>query len=540
MPALTKGRLIRGGGAPMILSRRKFMTQVAALGGMGAAFLSMQALGFASTVFAQPAPILPAKIGNGTHVVILGAGIAGLVTAYRLERAGFSVTLVEARRRTGGRNWTLRHGDKVEMIGEVEQRVGFSKGMYFNAGPARIPSLHQGLLGYCKLLGVPVEVEVNFSDSALLQSDGSFNGKPIQERQAINDFRGRIAELLSKATNRGALDQELTADDKERLIGFLRTYGDLSKDNLYKGSERSGYKVPPGAYDQNGVRRDPLSFRDLLKDNVLDSMMFEDYIVMQATMFEPVGGMDRIPAAFHRSIKSPILLGAEVSRIRQRAEKTEIVYLDRSSGKNHRLSADYLVCTIPLPVLARMNTDFSPHVKQAIAGAQYDHAAKVAFESPRFWEAEQIYGGLSFGGPATGAVWYPSTGYQSARGIILGAYVAGEPAKAFEALPISRQIDMARHAIDKLHPGHGANLGAVVAVDWSKIPYNLGPWIHWTDSASDTSAYRLLNQPEGRIYFTGAHLSQLPGWQEGAVLAAHRTIDLLARRAAAARPTTSG
>jgi monoamine oxidase len=61
----------------------------------------------------------------------------------------------------------------------------------------------------------------------LLQTNGVFAGKPIQERQAINDFRGRIAELLSKATNRGALDQELTADDKQRLIAFLRNYGDL-------------------------------------------------------------------------------------------------------------------------------------------------------------------------------------------------------------------------------------------------------------------------------------------------------------------------
>src|SRR5260370_29369998 len=107
----------------MVLSRRRFITRLAALSGMGAALLSMQALGLASTAFAEPAPILPAKIGNGTHVVILGAGIAGLVIAYRLERAGFSVTLLESRRRIGGRNWTLRHGDTVGSIGATEQTV---------------------------------------------------------------------------------------------------------------------------------------------------------------------------------------------------------------------------------------------------------------------------------------------------------------------------------------------------------------------------------------------------------------------------------
>ena len=518
-----------------MVSRRKFLTQIATLSGMGAAFLSMQALGLASSAFADPAPILPGNIGNGTHVVILGAGIAGLVMTYRMERAGFSVTLVEARRRVGGRNWTLRHGDKVDMIGEAEQTVGFTPGMYFNAGPARIPSLHQGLLGYCKILGIPLEVEVNFSNSALLRSDGAFDGNPIQERQAINDFRGRIAELLSKATNRGALDQDLTADDKDRLIKFLRDYGDLSKDNLYVGSERSGFKVLPGANDQLGVKRDPLSLRDLLKDDALAGMLFGDNIDMQATMFEPVGGMDRIPVAFHKSIRSPIVLGAEVTRISQSSETAEIIYL--KGGKASKLSADYVVCTIPLPVLAKIDTDFSAPVKQAITGTRYDHAAKVAFESPRFWEAEQIYGGLSFGGQATGAVWYPSSGFQSGRGIILGAYVAGKPAEAFEALSISKQIDAARSAVDKLHPGHGVDLGAPIAVDWSKIPYNLGPWVDWSEQGANTGAYRLLNQPEGRVYFSGAHLTQLPGWQEGAVLAAHRTIEMIAARVGAATPT---
>ncbi len=517
------------------VTRRQVVARLAVFGGLGLAFGSMQALGLASRVSAKSAPRLPRGLGAGTHVAILGAGIAGLVLAYRLERAGFAVTLIEARHRTGGRNWTLRRGDRIEMIGEADQTIGFSDNLYFNAGPARIPSHHQGLLEYCRLLGVPLEVEVNYSNSALLRSDTALGGKPIQQRQAVNDFRGQIAELLSKAVNRHALDHELSADDRNRLITFLRNYGDLTKDSVYKGSDRSGYKVPPGAFDQVGVARPALSLRDLLKDDALGGILFDENIVMQATMFEPVGGMDRIPAAFHRAIRSRVHLGAEVTRVRQNSNGAEVAIKHRASGRTTKLAADYLVVTIPLPVLARIDNDFDPAVKQAIAAAVYDHSAKVAFDAPRFWEAEQIYGGLSFGGSATGVVWYPSSGYQSPRGIILGAYVSGKPAETFEAEPIAKQIALARSAIDKLHPGHGTDLAVPAVVNWNKIPYNLGPWIQWQTTGPEASAFKLLNEPKGRVYFSGAHLSQLPSWQEGAVAAAHRTIELLASRVAGAK-----
>ncbi len=503
------------------------------MGGVGAAYAAMLGLDLAPAVSARAAPGLPA--GAGVKVAILGAGIAGLVLAYELERAGYQVVVLEARTRVGGRNWSIRGGDRVVLNGETDQVAGFSDGLYFNAGPARIPSHHQGLLAYIKQLGVPLEVEVNSSRSALLQSPGAFDGRPIQQRQAINDVRGGVAELLAKATRRGALDQDLTADDKERLLTFLKTYGDLNPDFGFTGTERSGYLTPPGAFDQVAKRRDPLSLSALLKDEVLPLSLYEENILMQATMFQPVGGMDRIPAAFARAIRSPIRLGAEVRRIRQTATGAEVSYVDRSTGAAAAVSADYLIVTIPLPVLAKIETDFSRPVKQAISAAVYDHSAKVAFESPRFWEAEQIYGGLSFVGGETTLVWYPSGGFQGARGVLVGAYSAGAPAKGFEARTLAEQVALARGAVERLHPGHGGDLSAPLVVDWNKVPFNLGPWIHWEGDGNDQAAYRLLNQPDGRVYFSGAHLSQLPSWQEGAVLAAHRTITELGRRVQADR-----
>src|SRR4051794_5373510 len=124
----------------MPVSRRSFLHQVGAAGGYGAAYSAMVALGLMATPAAAGVPPqLPADLGRGKSVVILGGGISGLVSAYELERAGFTVTLLEARERLGGRNWTLRGGSKVEMNGEPDQTVRFSDGVYMNAGPARIP-----------------------------------------------------------------------------------------------------------------------------------------------------------------------------------------------------------------------------------------------------------------------------------------------------------------------------------------------------------------------------------------------------------------
>ncbi len=92
--------------------------------------------------------------GQGTKVVILGGGIAGLVAAYELRKAGWSVTLLEARERCGGRNWTIRGGTDVEFTTGFKQSCSFDEGNYFNAGPARLPSIHHNMLNYCQELGV--------------------------------------------------------------------------------------------------------------------------------------------------------------------------------------------------------------------------------------------------------------------------------------------------------------------------------------------------------------------------------------------------
>jgi monoamine oxidase len=506
-------------------TRRGFLSQVGQAGGFGAAYIMMQSLGLLPLAASKASSLrLAENSGIGKRVVILGAGIAGMVAAWELQKAGYSCTILEARSRAGGRNWTIRNGTRVEMTDGTSQVCSFADEHYFNAGPARLPSQHQTILGYCHEFGVPLEVEVNSSRSSLLQSDALNGGRAVEQRQVINDTRGHVAELLAKALNRSALDEDLTPQDKERMLEFLRKYGDLSPDNFYKGSQRAGYKTLPGAADQTGIFRDPLDMHALLDANLWDGVLFEEMFDMQATMFQPVGGMDRIAAAFERNLHQSIRFDTPVEQIRKTAKGVRIGFRDGNTGATGSMDADACICAMPLSILKTLDTDFSTDFQQAIQGATYDSAYKIAWESRRFWEQDyQIYGGISFPKQSVSVVWYPSAKIFSDKGVIVAGYGV-ENRSEIGKMDLAGKLDASRLAIEKLHPGHAKELTKPIFVSWGHVPYNLGSWISHFGAKNALAGYDRLTEPDGAIYLAGDHVSHLVGWQEGAALSAHRAV----------------
>lgn len=517
----------------MPISRRQFVTALAAAGGRKAAWSAMRALGLVATPAIATTPQLTAGSGRGRKVVILGAGIAGLISAWELGKAGYQCIVLEARDRVGGRNWTVRKGDRIEMDDGSRQTCEFDDGHYFNAGPARLPSHHQTILGYCREFGVPLEVEVNMSRSALLQSDTANGGKPIEMRQAVHDMRGQVSELLAKCTSQHALDQELTGVDIESFLGFLSGYGNLDKNLHYAGTSRAGYSAFPTAGDAVGVLREPLNLPTLLDPVFWQGPMFDDTFEMQPTMFQPVGGMDRIPKAFHERLKSVVRLGSEVKEIRNGDQDVKIVYRDKKTGRVQTVSADYCICTIPPRVLENVPTNFSKPFAEGIRQIPSGGANKIAWQSPRFWETDrQIYGGLSFVKRDVQLIWYPSGGYFQPSGVLIGCYNFDEVALRFMQQSIPQRLQASRDAIEALFPGRSQLLARGLTVAWNHVPYNLAPWTHWEEPYN--AVYRLLDQPDGRVYLAGEHMSHISGWQEGSAQSAHRVLKLIAERNAAA------
>jgi monoamine oxidase len=536
----------------MSVTRRDFLLRVGKAGGYSATFLAMQGLGLMQPSRAVAAPLGAPGSGKGVRVVVLGGGIAGLVAAYELRALGYECMLLEARSRPGGRNWTVRHGDTIEFTDGTKQRCEWGEGNYQNFGPARLPSIHPTMLRYCRMLGVEMQVEVNMSRSAFLQNDNADGGKPIVMRQAVNDTRGYVSELLAKCMQQGGLDQELSSEDRDRMLSFLRTYGPLDDAGKYIGSDRAGYLKTPGV-DDNGVLSQPIDLHTLLSEDFWQGVLFDEAFDMQATMFQPVGGMDRIAYAFAKSLGSIARFNAPVTEIRKTGSGVRIGYTH--NGKPASIEADYCICTLPMVILRKIPNDLSAPYKQVIDECSYSSAFKVAWESRRFWEQDyNIYGGLEFCNVGLSPVWLPSAGMFSERGVLVSGY-GFDMFPDFAKLSFPDKLTESRKSIERLHPGHGKELEKPLYVNWGMIPYNEGAWINnYTtppplppQPAGNTTGrrrrrppfndpgYQTLLQPDGPIYFAGDHVSHIVAWQEGAALSSLHAVNLISERVKSAR-----
>ena len=516
----------------MNLSRRALIHLVGKAGGVAAAYHTMAAMGWLAipSAYAGP-PALPP--GRGRPVIIIGAGIAGMVLAFELLESGYKPRILEARTRPGGRNWSLRGGDSVTETGGT-QHVGWDRTehLYFNPGPARLPYHHEGILSYCRALGVPLEVMCNDNRAALMQDDHAFDGAPQLNRRVVNDARGYVAELAAKAVDKELLTQPVTAEDKERLRAFLRGFGALDKDLAYRGSSRAGWALPPDA-TQAGTPYQPLDLRRILESDFWQGpMQFGELATMAATMLQPVGGMGRIGEAFGRALRDVITYEAVVTELRRTDKGARVAWKHAGSGVEQRIDIPFVVVTIPFPALGDIDADFTPATRDAMASVDYIPAGKVAFQaSRRFWELDQqIYGGISWTSRDATQIWYPSGGLQKAKGILVGAYIWSEDlGDAFAAKTLARRLSDTLDDVAHLHPEAPRLLDLGVSVAWKNIPYTRGAWSEWS-SAARATRFPVLLKGDGPYLFAGEHMSFITGWQEGAVRSAHRVLQDIAER----------
>ncbi len=466
---------------------------------------------------------------EGTSVVVLGAGLAGMCAAMELRNAGYSVQILEYQDRAGGRCWTLKGGDTIEELGGYSQNVEFSDGQYINIGPWRIPHHHLALLDYCHRLNVPLEVFVQENQNAYLHSTQHFGGKPVRYGHAWADYVGGITELLAKAADKGALEQAVSVEDTEILLESLKSFGILDKNYRYTASlDTAEYRGYPdagapggGLWDAAPEPSEPIALNELLQSRFWQYMRNHTTYRHHAPMFQPVGGMEEIAHAFEREVGDLITHNARVTRVVQGEDGVTVDYEPaRDGGEGGQVTADYCICTIPFTVLSQLDIDVSPEMRRVMRQLHYHEAVKAGLEMKRrFWERdEQIYGGITLTDLPIAEIGYPANEMHSdGPGVLLGAYVYGPQAYVYNSMSPQERLESVLSQGEQIHPQYRDEFSSGVVLSWHRVPWMLGCYSNWDDRGRD---YEIAATMDQRFVCAGEHISYLPGWQEGSLLSA--------------------
>lgn len=503
------------------ITRRQFLQTAALAGGTLTLPRTLHTLG--ANVQTPLLPKLRLQGGDGQRVLILGAGIAGLVAAYELGRVGYACQVLEARQRPGGRIWTIRGGDPLDELGEANSASTFDEGLYFNAGADRIPQGHRNILAYCKALGVRVRPFVTLNTATYYYNEGvsgALDGQKVRLGRAWTDLRGYALAMLAQGIDIGRVQTGLDETSNEQMVSYLESFGDLSAEYAYEGSGQAGYSTAAGAFTQEGTPLDPLALSDLLRAEFWRYFPFAWHLYQQPAVVHAIGGMDRIVAAFVEQIGAGVIeYGAEVRAIRRLDDGVQITYV--ASGEEQTAEGDYCICTLPLTVLHALDTDFPDAVRGAIGAITYEPAVRAGLQfARRFWEDDEyIYGGGTYTNLDIGEIWYPSEGYHAPKGILNGAHTLGEGARALGDLEQQAQLDEVLAQGAKIHPQYSEAFETGVSIAWQQLPYSQGAWALYTPEQRSTLYPQLFDFDE-RIQLAGDHMSYLNGWIEGAVLSA--------------------
>jgi len=450
------------------------------------------------------------KAEKPDSVVVIGAGMAGLVAAYELKKAGRQVTILEATRRVGGRVWTLREP--------------FTHGLYAEGGAMRIPDAHRLTWRYIERFGLETQPFIMARDKQFLYL---FN-----ERRTWKQFHENpvVAKLNLKATERGKTPRQLWNETVEPLRKQFDAGG--WQDIL----QEWGNDTTRQFLQKQGWSNDAITLYGIVENqrarlnNSVTALLWEVLSGSFQNLCEIKGGSDRLPWSFYPDLEDDIVFDAKMTEIHQGQDTVTVKY-KTSLDQTKTVTANHAIVAIPFPMLRHVEglRELSPGKWDAITGLNYDQSGKILLQCrKRFWEAEGILGGGSQSDLGVRSTWYPqhANGFRGAgdRGVLLASYTWAKDAQRWSHLSVEDQVQQATENIERLHPSiKNQNLiEGGTSVMWHDQEH-FGGGFALFNPGEEQRYYQEIRRPEGRIHFAGEHTSLDHRWIEGAVESGIRT-----------------
>ncbi len=447
---------------------------------------------------------LPKNDLSSKNVIVLGAGISGLVAASELMAAGHNVTIIEASQRVGGRIRTLREP--------------FSPGQYSEAGAMRVPDSHLLVKAYANRFCLEMRPFQSFNPNAWFCSHSHrVRLGDIVSGQVPKDFplddNERKSSLQVLWEDLIAPYRQLISDDPESWAGIRE---ELQSISLREFMQDAGWSE--AAIELYGL---VAGFETLLSASAAEFLgeVLQD---LRANTMTIEGGMDKLPMAFLPELEGCINFGTRVHALDQDDNGVKI-HVENIGGRSI-IEGDFAICTLPFSILRHIEIlcDFSWGKRKAIRNLHYEDAARVFFETTeRFWETDEIHGGASVTDLAIRNTYYPERKPHGQRSVLMASYCHGQDAMRWGALSPEERLIQARENVAVIHPGCEKYLASGHSLVWSQDPFSAGAYAFFQPH-QERELHEAIIAPEGRFYFAGEHASIQHRWIEGAMESALR------------------
>jgi len=418
------------------------------------------------------------KTDRPKKVIVIGAGLAGLTTAYELTKAGHEATILEARNRAGGRVFTVREP--------------FVDGLYAECGAEWVESNHEYLLRYIDEFGLPL-YRGSFRDN---EDEG------LQYSPRARKTHERLEEITKQVNSFEHLNPSLPELDKLSFYEFLKQMD-----------------APPDMIEQ--MQRQISGLMAINIESISALHMLNEFALPEApASFRVAGGNDQVPKMLAKHLREHIHYARPVVKIAHESRSVQITFLE--NGKQQIMSGEHAVIAAPFTCVRKMEITpgLSAEKMKAINTLAYGQILKAPLQfRERFWLKYEAEARKSLQG-MIGSVYESTGGQPGPRGILL-AYIPDKSGMEMANTPSEQRVEKILAKVAELHPEAPKYFEGGYAKWWQEDPWAGGTYAYFRPGEI-TSVRTMIAKPEGRIHFAGEHTAGWQGYMNGAVESGHR------------------